>query len=277
MLSNVVIPGSVTEIGDRAFYGTALTEVTVPNANIGTEAFAGPDITRLVLGENVESIGEKAFDGSNSLTGVYVTAVRPPFANANTFSYYGSPLYVLEESKDAYYNDVNCWYRFTGYPLTCPEEVKVELGEKIIADNGEEQLQLSAAIAPANTTLQTVLWSSSNPSVATVDNNGLVTFHIAAPTVKGAKSKEPQTVECEITATTLYPDTPIATVKISGTVSGIDVVVVDCDKAATGVTAADCNIYNMQGVLLKVNATQEDIDALAPGLYIIGSKKILVN
>lgn len=37
------------------------------------------------------------------------------------------------------------------------------------------------------------------------------------------------------------------------------------------------NIFNMQGICLKRNASQEDIDALAPGLYIIGNRKVLIK
>lgn len=37
------------------------------------------------------------------------------------------------------------------------------------------------------------------------------------------------------------------------------------------------NVYNCQGIMLKQNATQDYIDSLTPGLYIIGGKKILVK
>lgn len=37
------------------------------------------------------------------------------------------------------------------------------------------------------------------------------------------------------------------------------------------------NIYSIQGVLLKRDASQEDIDALEPGLYLIGGRKVLVK
>lgn len=37
------------------------------------------------------------------------------------------------------------------------------------------------------------------------------------------------------------------------------------------------NIYNLQGICLKSNATEENIKALTPGLYIIGGKKVLVK
>lgn len=41
-----------------------------------------------------------------------------------------------------------------------------------------ETLQFTATILPENSTYRTVRWSSSNESVATVDNNGLVTGHV---------------------------------------------------------------------------------------------------
>ena len=41
-----------------------------------------------------------------------------------------------------------------------------------------EQLQLTAAFIPENASYQQVEWSSSNPSIASVDENGLVTAHI---------------------------------------------------------------------------------------------------
>ena len=37
------------------------------------------------------------------------------------------------------------------------------------------------------------------------------------------------------------------------------------------------DIFNLQGVCVKRNATQEDIDALTPDIYIIGGKKIVVK
>lgn len=37
------------------------------------------------------------------------------------------------------------------------------------------------------------------------------------------------------------------------------------------------DIYNFQGICLKRNAIQEDVNALSPGLYIIGGKKVSVQ
>ena len=75
---NSVIPddGSVTSIGDRAFYDcTSLTSVTIPDSvtSIGNYAFfyCG-SLTSVTIGDGVTSIGYDAFFGCTSLTSVTI-------------------------------------------------------------------------------------------------------------------------------------------------------------------------------------------------------------
>lgn len=73
---NAVIPtdGSVTAIGERAFYGcTALTSITIPTAvtYIGAEAFMGcAGLTSVALGTGVKTVSAYAFSGCTSLATV---------------------------------------------------------------------------------------------------------------------------------------------------------------------------------------------------------------
>ena len=53
-----------------------------------------------------------------------------------------------------------------------PTEVKLNLYEKTLEI--QESLQLIATVLPTNSTIQKITWSSSDPSVATVDNNGKI-------------------------------------------------------------------------------------------------------
>ncbi len=58
--------------------------------------------------------------------------------------------------------------------------------------------------------------------------------------------------------------------------SGVENVLVDTTD--TGENGHMPNhIYNIQGVLIKRNATSCDIETLSPGLYIIGGKKVIVR
>ena len=69
-LTSVVIGDSVTSIGDYAFYNCySLTSVVIPDSvtSVGSEAFSRcSSLTSVVIGDSVTSIGEFAFYGCNS-------------------------------------------------------------------------------------------------------------------------------------------------------------------------------------------------------------------
>lgn len=58
--------------------------------------------------------------------------------------------------------------------------------------------------------------------------------------------------------------------------SGIEDILVDTNKNGEYGNMPN-HIYNIQGVLIKQNATASDIRSLSPGIYIIGGKKIIVR
>ena len=72
-ITSVVIPSSVTSIGNYAFFGNKLTEVTIPSTvkSIGVSAFSGNQLTSVTIGNNVTNIGNYAFSG-NQLTNVLI-------------------------------------------------------------------------------------------------------------------------------------------------------------------------------------------------------------
>ena len=257
-------------IGSNAFSSTAkkgrLTGVVIPSSvkSIGASAFAGHSMTKVDIGCGVESIGEKAFDGSNMQT-VAITAQQPPTAPNNAFSDYSGKLYLQggQDVLDAYYDAYTCWDRFASYSMV--EARRIE-GDAVTSITGEpgDKIQLSATVYPSDATLPHIFWKSTNPSIATVDTNGLVT--IMQPTDEEMASAG----GCKIIASTLYANGPVLEYSVNGSESGID----DCisDQEISGET----EVYTINGIRLG-NSTE----GLAPGIYIVrkGSKvsKIMIR
>ena len=69
-----------------------------------------------------------------------------------------------------------------------------------------EKLTLAATVTPANATVQAITWTSDNPSVATVDENGVVTGHAKGKATITAKSISTPGIEDSLEITVVEPE-----------------------------------------------------------------------
>lgn len=112
-----------------------------------------------------------------------------------------------------------------------------------------ENLQLTATVIPDDVTDKEIVWSSSDESVATVDEEGLVlilkngTCTITASTVDGSDLS----ASCTVTADAIQ--------------TGIDALF--SDETST------VDVISLEGILLMKDCTKDALNSLAPGVYII--------
>ena len=118
---------------------------------------------------------------------IYSFATVPPACSANTFTGYGATLHMPAASYGAYFVN-EYWGNFANMYNDAVEPTGVTLSATEANMTAGETMDITATIAPANASLRSVVWSSSDPSVATV-NCGRVSALAAG--------------ECDIVATCL--------------------------------------------------------------------------
>lgn len=161
---NTIIPNSVTSIGDYAFRGSGLTSIAIPNSISSINYYAFAECTRL----------KDVYCHINDPAGVSLGSSA--FYLQDTWRYALRTLHVPVGSLADY--QASDWYNYFGSFVEMDEGGKVtaiELDKQAAVVIVGETLQLTAIITPEDATNKTVNWASSNPNVATVDENGFVT------------------------------------------------------------------------------------------------------
>ena len=271
-LTSLTLGNSLTAIGDEAFAGcTALKEVILPPSveTIGAFAFNGnTNLASIIMGHRVTTVGEMAFDLCPAQT-VSITAQTPPTATDNTFSNYTGTLYVQGETASDSYSDANesCWSKFNVNVMTVPSEIKTTGTLSPIGEAGDT-FQLTATLYPGDVTLPQVFWRSTNPAVATVDHNGLVTIHADLSEIMAmaeGNEEETATQSCKIIAESLYANGPTAefTINDNGITSGVEEISADVIDFSLPV-----QVYTLQGMMVG-----DSVENLSAGIYIVRQGK----
>ncbi len=176
-------PDGVFYIGDVAYKfkggmasGTAIY-IKEGTVSISPGAFRGcTGLPSVTIGTSVSSIGEGAFSECTDLKKVYSLNSVPPVINENTFSFYDADLFVPQGCLSAY-KSAKGWSNFSNIK-EIQETIKAEsisLNEHSVNLKIGETLSLTAKVLPENVSTKTVAWSSNNPEVASVNDEGLVT------------------------------------------------------------------------------------------------------
>ena len=214
-IKDLIIPNEVTSIGKYAFYGcSGLASVTIPNSvtSIGNDAFAGcTGLSIVTIPNSVTTIGDNAFSNCSILNEVYSYITDPLHITMgyNVFSPYNSnrTLYVPEGTFEVY-STYSRWSDYFGSIVEMEFEPtaiaeSIQLNVTTAGLNEGATLLLTAMVQPEDGTSKIMNWASSNPSVATVDDNGLVTTHSVGTVIITAMTTDGSNLSASCTVTLL--------------------------------------------------------------------------
>ena len=208
-LTSVVIPNSVTSIDRKAFYlCKKLESVEVGNSAtfISDYAFYESDSLKIVfynakkcegddysvfssyktnatyvIGKEVEQIGRRIFDvdfySSSDKQIKFVSHKKtPPVIMSNTINSHvkSIPLYIPNGTYAKYWA-ADFWNEFSDIREINNPVTKIEVNKSFFNLENNNTVKLTATITPSNATLNDIYWSSDEPTIASVDQNGNVT------------------------------------------------------------------------------------------------------
>lgn len=236
-------------------------------------AFTGDYFDEFVIGPSAK----KSCDIVNSAKKIYSTALTPPTIE-NSQKYDGNAeLYIRSEAYNAYMS-VSPWKQFPAEKVHRLNEIKeVVLDVETVKANPGTSFKITYTLKPADADLPYVYWQSSNPEIASVDDDGVVTFHQSQDSdqekigfAEYANERDNEDSICEIQAFTLYSTEPVAVLKIVSPSSSIE-------GTNEEIAVKTGDVYNLQGILIRKNVTRDEIEQLPAGIYIYGGEKIRVD
>lgn len=263
-----IILRKVTSIKEDTFVGNNLTEVRLGKATniengafalcnslenidlsnietIGDNAFNNcPNLTSVLLGKGLKSIGNSAFASCPKLMEVKILAIIPPTLNYTSFygRYETCIVYVPIGTASVYKADAG-WGQF----VNIREQLGLSLNETDIVIGVGKTAQLSVEIIPDDAEHGAIVWFSSASAIATVSADGVVT------------GISEGTAYINVTCGGAYA-TCAVTVSNDG---GVDDVTTDDDGV--------CDVYNIQGVLVRSHCDKSRLGELPCGIYIVKS------
>lgn len=194
-LTKIVIPSSVTFIGDYAFVKCRnLRSIEIPTSithmgfskyeycsNISSLLITGegeweggsfsdiPTSPRVFIDSRVSSLREARMPHSD----VCCFATIPPACNAYSFKDYSGTLHVPPTSLASYFT-ADYWSNFANI-VGDAIEPNVTISQDSLEVVLGAQCNLTASVMPTDAYITSISWRTTNPTVASVDYNGIVT------------------------------------------------------------------------------------------------------
>ncbi|MBD5180905.1 MAG: hypothetical protein HDT01_06360, partial [Bacteroidales bacterium] len=221
---------------------------------IANNGFEGASIPSIFLPETISYVGLEAFKDCD-LTEITCMAMLPPSVNSNSFdsnTYNNAKLIIPNKALEAY-RVHEVWQKFANMSQAIMvNSLSIDPQEhEAVKDT---QFRITATVLPEDATYKQVEWSSSDETVAIVDQEGLVTIL--------------ESGECIITVHTTDGSDLSAECRLY-VLMGIENISIDDSEE-------DIQVFNMNGLLIS-----NSFENLAPDIYIVRKgttvKKIIVK
>ena len=228
----------ITKFRRATFYGcTSLTSVTLPTklTNIGKECFKDcKSLKNITIPDSVQSLEMWAFDGCTGITTISLpynvkTVDAYAFADCSALRNIYFTKAIQEIDDWAFYGNTSKSIRFYGYSGTAAKYFAQENGYSFteltpvssINISGANSvlkgktITLKATVSPSSAYNKNVVWSSSNNSVATVSQAGVVTGVKSGTATITAMAKDGTGVKKTYNVTVKLTDLPFRDVIVS--------------------------------------------------------------
>lgn len=259
--NDVILPDVPTKIGERAFYLTGASNIHLGEGTyyIGEEAFSGSN-QYIDLPPTVDYIGYQALGNCHAI--VHSPTMPSHWEYSRLLSY--SKLYVPKGTKQSYVS------KYLGYKSDNIIEYGIDMNASEITIKPDEATQLTGLFLPDGVSLEdvpniTFVWESSDPSVATVDENGKVT----------AVGEGTATITVYASYHGGYSKSCLITVSANTDINHVNVeesIQVTANQGRLLISGArdndTINVYTMDGRNV-VKTTDKVISHLTSGIYIV--------
>lgn len=276
-LNNVELSSNVKDIGKEAFSGcTSLENFPFEQIiSIGEKAFYGCSLLKNLKFDKIESIGSMAFASvplietlelpssiksiSNAFSNcplktITILTSNPPSCEGFPNSIYLNTILQIPSGSLYNYQQTSPWKNFWNIEeFDIPAE-SIEIDQHEVSILVGEECQLSCTILPNNTTDQLV-WSTSEPQIVSVSDNGLITG-LSEGTAIITATVGNISATCEI--------------RVRSAEDNVDEIYMENEESVT--------IFSIDGILLEQNIKVEEFDNFPKGIYIIrrGDKTIKI-
>ena len=269
-LINIEIPDGLTSMGKFCFSDcSSLVNITLPEGitMLDYGCFRNSGLKNIILPSTLEVFDDFVFDGVDNDIIITCKATYPPHyiypVNVDLVRS-NDRLFVPRESLEKYKAHFSWKKAYSINPLypvasiSLPDEVSLEMGKTMTLDY---------AVLPENAGTKTVAWSSNNPDVASVDENGVVMGRMSGDAIIVATATDGTEVStsCKVTVT---PSTGIGNI----TMGDVKLVIKDRHLKVEGLADNDIvQIINTIGFTVY-KGTEHEIDLKAAGVYIVKVK-----